>query len=155
ETSLALCEREGLADLLPGVCSALAHCLTYEPGSDLPRAAALLRQALDSREGLYPGREVQGRYEALTEIYARLGKWDELMAVVRANIAAGGALMGGKKLPPGLAALEERMEAQGRQAEFIAFCDDARRRLAQTGAADPLVQWYLAPAQPSARFSQV
>ena len=42
------------------------------------------------------------------------------------------------------------------QAEFIAFCDDCRRLLAQTGAAGPfLAQWYLAPTEPSARFSQV
>jgi regulation of enolase protein 1 (concanavalin A-like superfamily) len=154
ETSVALCEREGLADLMPKARWCLAWLLKSEPGSDLPRAAALLRQVLDSREGMDPGRAVQ-----LAGVYARLGKWNESMAIVREIIAAGG---GGSEtrwshnLYWSLALLEEPLEAQGRQAEFIAFCDDARRLLSQTGVADPLLaQWYLTPAEPGARFSQV
>jgi regulation of enolase protein 1 (concanavalin A-like superfamily) len=151
ETSLALCEREGLTDLLPEVGCLLAVFLMREPGSDLRRAEALLRQALDRREGLGPA-QVLETYGQLTRVYAKLGKWDEVMAAVRESIAAGGVPT---LAVNSLSQMEEGMEAQGRQAEFIAFCDEARRLLAQAGAADPLVQWYLAPAQPSAWFSQV
>jgi AAA ATPase domain len=146
ETSLALCEREGLADLLPEVSRQLAWFLMREPGSDLRRAAALLRQVQDSCEPR------QQPVLLLTRLYAKLGKWDEVMAALRESIAAGGVA---DAVLFGLNLLEEALDAQGRQAEFLAFCEDARRRLAQTGAACPLTQWYLEPARPSARFSQV
>ena len=55
----------------------------------------------------------------------------------------------------GLNPLEQGLEAQGRRAEFVAFCDDTRRRLVGAGAKDPLAQWYLAPAPPSSLFTRV
>ena len=151
EASLALCEREGLADLLPDVSHDLAVSLMGEPGSDLRRAEAVLRQALGCRQGL-DAAQALATYGQLTRVYATQGKWDEAMAAVRESIAAGGV--------PNVAVfslnpMEEGMVARGRQAEFVAFCDDCRRLLAETGTADPLVQWYLVPAEPSARFSQV
>ena len=47
------------------------------------------------------------------------------------------------------------MDAQGRRTEFMAFCDEARRLLAEAGAAGPLAQWYLAPAEPARPFTRV
>jgi regulation of enolase protein 1 (concanavalin A-like superfamily) len=147
-----LCEREGLIDLLPWARFQLAGSLVAPPVSDLPRAEALLRQALESREAFGP-KQVQRMYGFLARVYAHQGKWDEVMAAMREICAAGGV--------PTIAVfslnqMEETLDAQGRRAEFIAFCDDARRLLAQTGAVDSsLAQWYLAPAQASDRFSQV
>jgi predicted ATPase len=145
-TSLSLCKREGLADLLPMARYHLADWLRREPGSDFPRAEKLLRQALDSRAGLTPA-QVESTYTLLAQVYASQGKWDETMAAVRESLAAGGVCVLGMssfdRLRSGLAGLnllEEALDAQGRQAEFIAFCDETRRLLAQTGAADPLAQ---------------
>jgi hypothetical protein len=74
------------------------------------------------------------------------------MAALRESSAAGGVSIPGVD---GLNQMEEAMDARGRQAEFIAFCDDVRRLLAQTGAADPLAQWHLEPTRPSGPLSQV
>jgi DNA-binding SARP family transcriptional activator len=151
ETSLALCERHGLADLLPLVRRHLAHFLTREPGSDFPRAEALLRRTLEQHTEFDAG-HVAGTYSRLMEVYAHLGKWNELMAAVPKCIALGGPAWDAEA---GLNPLEAALDAQGRRAEFVAFCDDARRRLAAEGAPDPLAQWYLAPAQPAGHFTRV
>jgi regulation of enolase protein 1 (concanavalin A-like superfamily) len=123
--------------------------LTMEPGRDFPRAEALLRQALETREGLDPA-AVQEMYELLARVYANQGKWEAVMAALRESLAAGSREVTGLYA---LNQLEEGIDAQGRRAEFIAFCEELL--LAQRCGTGSLAQWYLAPAEPSARFSQV
>jgi hypothetical protein len=48
--------------------------------------------------------------------------------------------------------MENTLDRQGRRAEFVAFCEDARALLDEAGIRTSLNQWYLAPAQPSGRF---
>ena len=115
------------------------------------RARELLRQALDCR-ATTPA-QVLMMYTLLTQVYASQRKWDEVTATVRESFAAGGlptvAMNSLSRWRRGC-----RRRGEGRVPRLLrrspAPPDADRRR-------EPalVLQWYLAPAQPCARFSQV
>jgi regulation of enolase protein 1 (concanavalin A-like superfamily) len=51
--------------------------------------------------------------------------------------------------------MEEALDRAGKQAEFIAFCEEAKALYAQAGLPPTLNQWYLQPATPSTDFHQL
>jgi len=50
--------------------------------------------------------------------------------------------------------MEDLLNRDGKQAEFVAFCEEAKALYAEAGAPLPFHQWYLQPTTPSEVFRQ-
>jgi regulation of enolase protein 1 (concanavalin A-like superfamily) len=127
----------------------LAYLLAqYMAGDDLPRAEALLRETLLAER--LPGEGVQATYGVLMQVCALQGKWDEVAAALRQSIPSGGP----SNMALCLATMEDALNRAGKQAEFIAFCEEAKVVCAQADPPLPLNEWYLRPTTPSEEFHQ-
>jgi DNA-binding SARP family transcriptional activator/regulation of enolase protein 1 (concanavalin A-like superfamily) len=146
EKSLQIAEQHGLIDWRARARWYLAHLhAAFE--EDLPWAEALLRETLETPEAL-PGEEAQAAYGTLMRVCALQGKWDEVTAALRRSIPFGGP----SPLYFCLAPIEEALNQAGKQAEFIAFCEEGKALYVQAGVLLKLNQWYLQPATPSEQF---
>lgn len=152
EKSVAICEKHKLTGLLIPARLALAFCIVQGRGSELGCAEALLRQMLDTPITLNR-QEARDAYELLVEACARQGKWQEAAVAFRHCLTAGGPQV----VVPSrcLSLMENTLDREGRRADFVAFCDEARSLLDEAGIQTSLNQWYLAPARPSDRFDEL
>ena len=147
EKSLRIAAQHGLTDWQGRARAGLASLLSP---AELPQAEVLLRETLQAPEGL-PREEVQEIYGMLMEVCAWQGKWEEVAAALRQSIPLGEPI----RLVFCLGTMEEALDRAGKQAEFIAFCEEAKVLYAQAGIPLTLNQWYLQPATPSAAFRQL
>jgi class 3 adenylate cyclase len=152
EKAIAVCEQHGVTDWLALARGELAIFLGISRGLDVPRAEALLRQTLEAPERL-PKQDLQATYGWLMHLSATQGKWEDVAAAFRQSIVVGGP--DEWRLFVLLSIMENALEGMGKQAEFIDFCEEAKRLLAQAGSRMTLNQWYLEPAQPSEPFSTI
>jgi regulation of enolase protein 1 (concanavalin A-like superfamily) len=114
---------------------------------DLPRAEALLRETLQSPEGLAID-DLHETYGRLMQVCALQGKWDELAAALRQSFPFGAP----SSLAVCLGPMEDALERAGQRDEFIAFCEEGKALCAQADVPLPLTQWYLQPTTPSDEF---
>jgi regulation of enolase protein 1 (concanavalin A-like superfamily) len=150
EKSLQIAEQHGLTDWRWLARLKLAFRLSID-GDDLPRAEALLRETLDAPEGLAK-EDVQRTYGQLMWVCAFQEKWDEVTAALRQSIPFGEP---SNALFRCLGAMEVALTRAGKQAEFIAFCEEAKALYAQAGLSLMLDQWHLQPTTPSEEFRQL
>jgi regulation of enolase protein 1 (concanavalin A-like superfamily) len=149
EKSLQIAEQHGLTDWR--ALARLKLAAPFMQGADLPRAEALLRETLQAPEGL-PKEVVQETYAMLMQVCASQGKWDEVTAALRQSIPFGEPSI---VLVFCLGTMEEALNRAGKQAEFTAFCEEAKALYAQAGLPLTLNQWFLQPTTPSEEFRQL
>jgi class 3 adenylate cyclase/tetratricopeptide (TPR) repeat protein len=178
ETCLALGEQHGMGEWTARARIQLGEILGWiHPERDFDRASALLRATLAAPEGLTRG-EVEAAYCVLMLSCAVHGRWEEAIRAFHESLAVGGPRESGVFLFF-LSAMERVYFDEGRHDEYLAFCREARRLLAEAGTGiahnegyvqpvrgtctwSPesdisdlsLNQWYLEPAQPSAQFTR-
>lgn len=150
---LKIAEEHGLAGWQAWARERLALDVVRD---DPSQAEALLRGALQAPEALravegFPMWVVLEAYALLMNACALQGKWDAVAAALRQSIPFGR----NPKLFSCLGPMEEALNQAGKQAEFIAFCEEAKRLYAQAGLPSSLSQWYLEPATPSEEFRQL
>jgi regulation of enolase protein 1 (concanavalin A-like superfamily) len=174
EKSLQIAEQHGLADWQARARVSLAYVLS-QFRYHLPRAELLLRETLQAPEVLSE-EDVQEAYARLMQVCAMQGKWDEVAAALRQSIPFGAPSTLAHWHPswapspatplatpfgtPGtlahcLGPMEDTLDRAGKQAEFIAFCEEAKALYDHSGLPLPLNQWYLQPATPSQEFRQL
>jgi hypothetical protein len=151
EKSVQVADQHGLTDWRARARVELADLLSYHGhGADLPQAEMRLREMLEAPEGL-PMEDIQAAYGRLLQICALQGQWSEAAAVLGQSIPFGQP----STLYRCLGTMEEALNRAGKQAEFIAFCGEAKALYAQAGVPIELNQWYLEPAGPSDEFRQL
>jgi hypothetical protein len=129
ERSLQIADEYGLIEWHARARADLAFLLSTE-GDDLPRAEELLRETLHSPDGI-PQEHIQQTYATLMQVCALQGKWNEVAAALRQSIPFG---VPNSSLPINcLATMEAALERAGKQAEFMAFCNEAQALYAQAG----------------------
>jgi hypothetical protein len=155
ERAIEVSEQHGLADWLGLARLHLASGLTYWARPlmlDFPRAEGLLRQTLRSPEGL-PRQEIEGAYGVLMGVCVKQEKWEAAAVVFRESLTVGGPAP--QWLFWCLSGMENTLAEAGKEAEFRAFCEEAKTLLSRAGLQISLNQWYLEPAQPSGEFGLV
>jgi Beta xylosidase C-terminal Concanavalin A-like domain len=80
-------------------------------------------------------------------------RWDEVAAAFRQSLTAGGPTTG--SLSFCLSVMENALDGIGKRAEFIAFCEESKKLLAQAEVRISLSQWHLEATEPARVFDRV